>query len=303
MSSEASPLLKERLKRADEELRAIAPSGDMRRRWEHRIGDRARRRGSPRPVLALLAAPLALATCFLLSPASQTEAITKAKSEANPRKPAPLPSAPVRLAASEDMAFHAWGLRVEALRATHLVGTREGFRLIEGFARFSVTSRPADRPLRIQTQSAVIEVIGTRFVVDSGPSGGFVDLEEGQIALYVDGSQPRRIAPGEIAGWGDRARVWSKAEVEAEAERIVALGRQRGPLAAQRAWMALLRQPIDRHAAEVASFELSRILDEVGEGCEHWDRHEARFPQGRLRDLALNRNQACREGNSSMGSE
>ncbi|MEM7153664.1 MAG: FecR domain-containing protein [Myxococcota bacterium] len=81
-----------------------------------------------------------------------------------------------------------------------------GIRVVEGKTLFDVEPVPAgSEPVRIQVSHGTIDVIGTRFTIEQGPDGGFVDLFEGKIRFTSLHGEVVDIEPGQRHTWGAMA--------------------------------------------------------------------------------------------------
>lgn len=99
----------------------------------------------------------------------------------------------------------------------------DGLRLVEGTALFEVSHVEAgEDPVRIGVSHGLIEVIGTRFSIEQGPTGGHVDLFEGRIRFVSQAGERTEIEPGQRHAWGDAALAEAEAvgEVEVGAETV-----------------------------------------------------------------------------------
>lgn len=84
----------------------------------------------------------------------------------------------------------------------------DALRLVEGTALFEVEHVPTDEaPVRIHVSHGTIEVIGTRFTIEQGPTGGHVDLFAGRIRFVARDGERTEIEPGQRHAWGDEAVV------------------------------------------------------------------------------------------------
>ena len=54
-------------------------------------------------------------------------------------------------------------------------------RLMEGGFSANVKPQPKDRPLLVQTRTAMFEVLGTRFSVDAEPTAATLTVTEGRV--------------------------------------------------------------------------------------------------------------------------
>jgi hypothetical protein len=80
--------------------------------------------------------------------------------------------------------------------------TREGVQVIRGKAWFEVARVPAGAPsVRVRVGGGVIEVLGTKFVVDQNDREGSVDLLEGRIRFVAMDGAPVDVRPGERFRW------------------------------------------------------------------------------------------------------
>lgn len=85
---------------------------------------------------------------------------------------------------------------------SEIENTQEGVHVIRGRAWFEVAHVPAGAPpVRVRVGGGVIEVLGTRFVVDQNDRDGSVDLSEGRIRFLAIDRAPVEIRPGERLRW------------------------------------------------------------------------------------------------------
>ena len=85
--------------------------------------------------------------------------------------------------------------------ATHL-------EMVRGKAWFEVAPvAPALPPVRVRVAGGVIEVIGTRFVVEQGPNEGSVHLVEGKIRFTAAAGSTSVLRPGERFQWSNAPNV------------------------------------------------------------------------------------------------
>ncbi len=159
---------------------------------------------------------------------------------------------------------------------------------------------PGDPKVRIGVSHGTIEVIGTKFVVNQGDDGGYVDLFEGEIRFVEPGGRVVELSPGQRHEWGAAALLAEAADdpdpieiileedesdAAFEAEEPSPRRRRRrrsqrdrsaraaeiighvGVLRAQRKYRAAvvelraaLRERWDRRTAEVLSYELGELL-------------------------------------------
>lgn len=99
----------------------------------------------------------------------------------------------------------------------------DGLHLVEGTALFEVSHVEAgEDPVQIGVSHGTIEVMGTRFTIEQGPTGGHVDLFDGRIRFVSQAGEHTEIEPGQRRAWGDavlaEAETVDTAEVEVEAD-------------------------------------------------------------------------------------
>ena len=193
----------------------------------------------------------------------------------------------------------------------------KGIRIKSGQLLFDVdTVAAGEEPVTVAVSHGVIEVLGTRFIVDQRADGGHVDLFEGAIAFRAADGSVTQIGPGQRYRWGapDALAMAEEPAADAEPEAVPTKAtrpgrtrRAKGPSRAERAaaiiervdalraehryreavaqLRAALDQRWDRRTAEVLSYELGEILHRhLGErqaACDHLDRHVERFGPGR----------------------
>jgi TolA-binding protein len=176
-------------------------------------GDRARRRRSAAlPVMALALGATAAWLIALRSPgdpttwpAAERPAVVRAAgfSWEGTGCAATEGAASMRLdggcrARVEDMQ-----LSISSGRQAELIRLDDGVRLARGSAEFEVAHRDRGRPLRVWVSGGVIEVTGTRFVLEQRPDGGHVDLIEGSIRFRAADGTVTLIRPGHRFTWFD----------------------------------------------------------------------------------------------------
>jgi hypothetical protein len=89
---------------------------------------------------------------------------------------------------------------------SELEAVQQGLRVLRGKARFEVEPVPTGaRPVRVRVGGGIIEVVGTKFVVEQRDGGGSVDLTEGRIRFLGTGGPPVEIRPGEQFRWTNGA--------------------------------------------------------------------------------------------------
>jgi hypothetical protein len=97
------------------------------------------------------------------------------------------------------------GLSISSRRQAELVRLDDGVRLAAGSAEFEVAHREGGPPVQVRVSAGIIEVTGTRFIVEQERGGGHVDLLEGSIRFRaVDGSVTP-VQQGTRFAWVDRS--------------------------------------------------------------------------------------------------
>ncbi len=94
---------------------------------------------------------------------------------------------------------------IHARRGARLERKRGRVKVTSGKARFQVAKRRAGETFRVEVSHAVIEVIGTQFLVEQGDYGGRVTVSEGTVRLVERSGQSTLVRAGEAAGWGDES--------------------------------------------------------------------------------------------------
>jgi hypothetical protein len=93
-------------------------------------------------------------------------------------------------------------IRTEA--DTEIRQTATHLEMVRGKAWFDVAPvAPASPPVRVRVAGGVIEVIGTRFLVEQGPKEGSVHLVEGKIRFTAAAGSTAVIRPGERFQWSN----------------------------------------------------------------------------------------------------
>jgi hypothetical protein len=91
-------------------------------------------------------------------------------------------------------------LRTEA--ASEVQATQEGIQVLHGRAWFEVAPVPRGAPpVRVRVGGGIIEVVGTKFVVNQDEQKGSVDLSEGRIRFLPIDAAPVEIRPGQQVRW------------------------------------------------------------------------------------------------------
>jgi hypothetical protein len=200
------------------------------------------------------------------------------------------------------------GLSISSRRQAEIVRHDDGVRLAAGSAEFEVAHREGDRPVHVRVSAGVIEVTGTRFIVEQESGGGHVDLLEGSIRFRAADGRITPVQQGTRFAWLDRAAVAAPPETapparpqpriaprrflpgEAAAgviERVHALRAERRYQEAVDLLRKERARDWDNRTAEVLSFEEGDLLERVGDdraACLHWRAHQARFRGGTYRE-------------------
>lgn len=201
-------------------------------------------------------------------------------------------------------------MTIEVWRGARLEPYDDGVRVHEGLLAFSVDRvAPSGRPARVAVSGGIIEVLGTRFVVDQTKRRGHVDLIEGAIQFHGAGDHIEAIDPGHRFSWatpvsrtvadakptssaggGDRGsnRTGSSTPEPVDLSGVlaeVARLRRRGEDTAAIAKLDELDQrALDRRAREVISFERATLVERSASteaACDAWTAHQTRFASGR----------------------
>jgi hypothetical protein len=181
----------------------------------------------------------------------------------------------------------------------------DGIEMLSGRAWFEVARVSAGYPpVRVRVAGGVIEVVGTKFVVDQGATDGSVELFEGVIRFRAQGRDPVELHPGEKFRWTNapppssspptpepaaesaappasspplqppkapplkRSAVPQENDAETPeniAQRVMSL-REEGRYREAAAALAELRsKKVDLRTAEVLSFEEGDVLEHLGD--------------------------------------
>lgn len=189
---------------------------------------------------------------------------------------------------------------------------RDGVRLIEGEATFSVTHDTEwTRPKRVVVSHGAIEIIGTRFTVDQTADGGTVVLHEGTIR-FVDEEGAVTLSVGERLRW-PRVKERDDASDPAPAPTTSASAPPTPPAAVSassdpRELMRKVEELRSRGRYDEAAELLRKVEGVRGDGatrerlsfergslltyqrkdraraCAHWIRHLEQYPHGRYGD-------------------
>jgi hypothetical protein len=112
------------------------------------------------------------------------------------------------------------GFRLRTWGDSQLATSDDGLQLARGRVLFQVDHvAPGRPPVRVHVSHGVIEVLGTRFVVDQQPGQGDVELLEGRIRFVGLDGTAHELAPGDRHAWGSptpNAEPLSKPEPEPE---------------------------------------------------------------------------------------
>ncbi len=94
--------------------------------------------------------------------------------------------------------------RVRVAGGGRLSFTRDRVRVQQGSVSFAV--EPAPAPFVVEVSDGEILVVGTRFLVEQGPRGGSVRVEEGVVRFLWSNTQPPvTLAAGQSLGWPEAA--------------------------------------------------------------------------------------------------
>jgi hypothetical protein len=86
--------------------------------------------------------------------------------------------------------------------ASEIQATQEGIRVLHGKAWFEVAPVPrGGPPVQVRVAGGIIEVMGTKFVVNQDDQNGSVDLSEGKIRFLTIDAAPVDIRPGQQFRW------------------------------------------------------------------------------------------------------
>jgi hypothetical protein len=196
-----------RLREADAGLAALPMSTAATRR----IADELARRGA-RPVLGLRPAvavavvvAVVLVAWIVQRPAPQPararmhDAVTIAGPDCRAIEAADA----LALEGACDVQVHAPAMRIQSSGPTRIATIdRDRVALLAGAAVFEVHRRNATDPVFVDVGDARIEVIGTRFRVDTDGTRGTVALFEGRIALH-DARGTTHLVAGDVVAFGD----------------------------------------------------------------------------------------------------
>lgn len=224
------------------------------------------------------------------------------------------------------------GLRVDGEIASRVRGDAARIHLYDGRLRVAVEHRDdRDEPFIVDTPALRIEVVGTRFTVAHGATGGSLSMHEGRVRVVgLDGETREVGAPGSLSWYAEGAR-WvlgeppsassstpgpgatgssrrRRKEVGAAATRAlddraeqlvreVARLRARGDTAEAVRVIEGALPRLRRRDREALSFELGQLLQQtrgVDAACQHWSTHAQRFPGGRYADLVADEGRRLR---------
>jgi hypothetical protein len=95
-------------------------------------------------------------------------------------------------------------MQIETSGATTLSETADGVRMLKGTAVFQVRPVPAGRaPVRVRVSGGVIEIVGTKFLVEQREGGGSIQLIEGTIRFVFASGRVSVLHAGERLNWVD----------------------------------------------------------------------------------------------------
>jgi hypothetical protein len=205
-------------------------------------------------------------------------------------------------------------MQIETTGTTTLAETADGVRLLKGTATFRVRHVPdGHAPVRVRVSGGVIEVIGTKFLVEQKEGGGSIQLVEGTIRFVFASGQKTILHAGEHLDWTDQATTpapsGSAARTRPDDVPTPVETRSLGtlpvpdvdptdPFYEQHPSLREARDRFDavgreapyteaerlREKLEPASFELGAALEsshaDSAQACGHWRWHLKRFPDG-----------------------
>jgi hypothetical protein len=227
-------------------------------------------------------------------------------------------SGPVRFTPGCELSGPA--LSIQALSRIELEAEGPRLQVRSGDVLFDVAPRKAQaEPLRVVVSHGVIEIVGTRFLIQQREHDGRVDLYEGQIRFIDERGDVTMLAPGQSQAW-PAPRPPAQAPVPAASEAVASPATATGPAkaSAQRAkprgtkakpfdlaqtladvdalqreaqheqavdrLEKALRRDLPQRTQQILHFELGRMLQDdlhrAREACAHWREHLARFPGG-----------------------
>ena len=302
------PKLLEAIREAD---RALA-SGHLTASASHRIRTaiREHRTGPQRPWRAAWVVPAALGA-VALSVALALATRPTFQSKSTERGPCITSASADAIALSGACTMSFGAMDVETSGATTLSETPDGVHLLQGMGIFRVRPVPVGHePVRIRVGGGVIEVIGTKFVVEQHPGGGTIELLEGTIRFVSSSMKETILHAGERLSWVDappappvvsssaasaypgRPPLTGSGSADIGRESAYDLGADDRPAlhAALRRFNELRRdaryteEEHLRAELEPASFDLGNALEnahaEPSRICAHWHWHVGRFPAG-----------------------
>ena len=302
------PKLLEAIRQADQALSSTHLTAAASHRIRTAIRDH--RTGPQRPWRAAWVVPAALgAVALSVALALGTRSTFQSKSIERGQCITSASADAIALSGACTMSFGA--MDVETSGATTLSETPDGVHLLKGMAIFRVRPVPAGHePVRIRVGGGVIEVIGTRFVVEQHPGGGTIELLEGTIRFVSSTMKATILHAGERLSWVDEPSVppvvsssaasdspggpplvgSGPADVGRESDYDLGADDRPGLQAALRRFNELRRDARyteeERLRAELepASFDLGKALEssraEPSRICAHWRWHLGRFSAG-----------------------
>jgi hypothetical protein len=207
--------------------------------------------------------------------------------------------------------MHLGAMDIETSGAARLSETSDGVHVLAGTAIFRVRPVPAGHePVRIRVGGGVIEVIGTKFVIEQHAGGGTIELLEGTVRFISSAGKTTILHAGERLSWVDEtpaplpagspvaadssgARPLAGAasnDDEKDLDHTLDGDEQPRLKAAIRRFIELRREARYteeehlRGELEPASFELGNALESAHAApsrvCAHWRWHLARFEDG-----------------------
>jgi hypothetical protein len=95
-------------------------------------------------------------------------------------------------------------MQIETSGTTTLSETADGVRVTKGSAVFQVRRVPAGHaPVRVRVSGGVIEIVGTKFVVEQRDGGGSIQLLEGTVRFVFASGRVSIMHAGERLSWVD----------------------------------------------------------------------------------------------------
>jgi hypothetical protein len=159
------------------------------------------------------------------------------------------------------------GITVQTWTHARIEVTPEGLVVHAGLVLVDVEEVPDGQPpVRVHVGGGTIEVLGTRFVIYEGSTGGEVRLLDGAIRLRRTGGDVLSLAPGDLARWVGPELALPVAEEEPGSPTAAGVSPTRAPARARpRAHARPLADPAVEPAAqaEVQAPSMETTLDQV----------------------------------------